>query len=1167
MKPYLCNVNFQSQYAFVNDKCMHISECNQSHKSYLKCQNGHELIPVNPKKRKPHFRHKNTEDCSGNPMTLWHAEWQGNFPITEQVFKCKPTQNKERRADVVLNNNTVLEIQHSKYDRIEIDNRKHDYSLHDVSIIWLVDGSGSIIVNNLTSVNRVFLEFTSEHWKYENFKSYDYIYIDINQQIYKINPNNIKSHMIDVESPKLKEDFIYALKNNIDLWNNEKPNQCNLYIKQQGAGNGKTFGIIKMLEDDDKLHYKNFIFITKQHSAKHIIKSEFESQMNSFTYFKNIEIIESNKKYIIKYFNEKSGINCQIIISTIDSFTYSLGNKDHNELDKFQGLINSIIDGHIESNESGVIKFGGINSKLNKETLLVIDEFQDPPDCYAKAIIRIMREKYIDVYVVGDRLQSISNEKNAFLYFWQSELPNINTIKLTPTNICRRFSHSKLVDFVNFMIPFEKYELPKITPYKLDNTISNPLIFFKGDNTIYADESDKDKISKEVNKIMKYYEEEVLNGNRYPEDFLIVTLFTQKNPLVDALLLAINIFWREKFINEQEYFKNWNDNNVKVDDYYNFAIFHKSEEGSSINLSESDKSTRIVSCHSSKGDGRPVVFLISFTEKGIERFSRTNNNLVYDSLLHVGLTRMKEKLYIRFEENNDDIHKKIKEYLKESNIYDKEVKPNIRITSKIKYQDLVKNIALNNFEEIYCNFIKDSQNEKLVENKDKKKLIDTGHHNIRYATLFITTIIEIINQEKYVEDTDIKKQIKAIFYTVSEAHVCETLTLKKYLELLQNKQDKVIPILKISNKGNDYLNYFNIIMENVINLQEKIRNFLKNNCELNLCTLECILFYFMFEIVNEKTYSSITISDVYDIVDLYFKNFDSSFIGHEHCLCKKLHLKYCNNCNLNIKNNDLTEYLKNHYEKIRNIKNIVKNIFEKYPKMNWLISHNCYYDGNDSFNIKKKFLLIGYNDTTTITCYIKPQFNSLNYNNILVESIYDEHLLNNIKNLDNEGNVANNYIRFKNKTRINCVLTLDLDKPYYISCPNSNNTNLIINFLHQEIFNKYITDVNEIFYFYAYWRKFCPEDKKSSINFIEFINEKVKENENKNAPIIYPKFIYDFFKNIEFELNHTKGKNNKELILKNYDDKLYFTKQLEEILNIEIKKYLKISIDDDEDEE
>ena len=415
-----CNVNFMSQYAFVNEKQIHINNYNHVLKENIKCQNGHELIPVvNVTKRVPHFRHKNISDVdSTHPMTIWHAEWQALFPITEQIYCKKEGQIKERRADVVLNLNKILEIQHSEYNKTEIENRKHDYSLHGIEIIWLVDGNTGINEKVLTTSNRVYLEFTSEFWKYESFKCYNYIYIEINSKIYKINPNNVKSHMIDVENPKSKNEFIKFLNDEIDIWTNEVPQQCNLYIKQQGAGNGKTFGIIKMLEDDDKSHYQNFIYITKQHSAKHIIKATFEEIKNDvnnqFQYLKNIEITESNKKYIISYYNEKSNLNCKIIIATIDSFTYSIGNKNHTDYDKFQGLIYSIVDGYIESKSCGSINFASVNPKLNKETLLVIDEFQDPPEYYGKAIVQIMRNKYIDVYIVGDKLQSISNEKNAF---------------------------------------------------------------------------------------------------------------------------------------------------------------------------------------------------------------------------------------------------------------------------------------------------------------------------------------------------------------------------------------------------------------------------------------------------------------------------------------------------------------------------------------------------------------------------------------------------------------------------------------------------------------------------------------------------------------------------------------------------------------------------------
>jgi hypothetical protein len=554
-----------SQFAFVNGVQIHIDNYTTDLKEKLTCENGHQLIPViNITKRIPHFRHKHSYDVGGSPMTFWHSEWQALFPVTEKVYKLKPNQIKERHADVVLNENTILEIQHSKYEKIEIENRQHDYKLHNVVIIWLVDGNTGIEVKKLTHSNRVYLEFVDEYWKYESFKCYDCIYIDINSSIYKVNPNDVKSHMIDVENPKPKKDFINFLNTGQNIWSNEKPEQCNLFIKQQGAGNGKTFGIIKMLEDDDKSHYKNFIYITKQHSAKHIIKSTFEEIKNDinnrFNYLKNIEIMETNKKYIITYFNEKSKLDCKIIIATIDSFTYSIGNKNHTYFEKFEGFIYSIIEGHIESKKCGSITFASVNPKLNKETILVIDEFQDPPQHYGKAIVQIMRNKYIDVFIVGDKLQSISNEKNAFTYFLENDFPSINTIKLEPTNLCRRFTHPELVNFVNFMIPFKKYELPEIKPYTSydGNLIENPLTFIKGR---FIDPNFKEKnteqISDEIKSIMFYYEEEVNKNSRFPEDFLIVTPFTKNNPLVDALLLQLNIFWKNKFTDESDHMILW----------------------------------------------------------------------------------------------------------------------------------------------------------------------------------------------------------------------------------------------------------------------------------------------------------------------------------------------------------------------------------------------------------------------------------------------------------------------------------------------------------------------------------------------------------------------------------------------------------------------------------
>ena len=1160
----LCNICFMSNYCFINEVNIEVNDyIKQNCKKKITCRQGHELILVNGDKRKPHFRHKHSYDTGGPPMTFWHSEWQSYFPITEKVFSCKQTQIKERRADVLLNNNKTLEIQHSKYEREEIDNRKHDYQLHNIDIVWLIDGNKSISVRNLDYSNRVYLEFTSDYWKYDSFRSYDYIFIDIDSKIYKVNPNNVKSHMIDVEKCKTKEEFIESLKNDIDIWKNEEPEQCNLFIKQQGAGNGKTFGIIKMLEDDDKCHYTNFIYITKQHSAKHIIKTEFENQKQYFKYLKNIEITENNKKYIIKYFNEKTQSNCQIIVSTIDSFTYSIGNKNHTHFDKFEGLIYSIIDGHIESKNCGTINFGGINPRLNKETLLVIDEFQDPPEYYAKAIVQIMRNKYIDVFIVGDKLQSISNEKNAFTYFLENDFPSINIIKLEPTNICRRFIHPRLVEFVNFMIPFEKYGLPEIKAYEeYKGEEYEPLIFFTGKFTdaINKTTENEDNIIKEIEKIMYHYENEVDENKRFPEDFLIVTPFTKNNPLVDALLLAINIFWKNKFTNNSEYMKSWK-NNITIDNYYRYAIFHKSQEGSSIDLSESEYSTRIVSCHASKGDGRKVVFIIGFNESSIKKFSQTSNNLVYDSLFHVGITRMKEKLYIRYENNNDNISRKINKY-RQSEIC-QELKPNININTYIKYNEIVSNSIDKSYELFYENIIKKGDLEPIIENKDEKRIVDMGNHIIRYSSLFINILLEIVNKEKTNKDSEIKKQIIAILNNVCESDITHVNDMKGYYKLLSDDCEKEIPIIKISNKGKDYIKYFTIIFEIASLLKSKIKNLLKNKTQIILCPLECIILNYMIQIVHEKAKSNINIVDIYDIIDLYSNSFNNdNTVGHENCLCKK----HFNNLYIqevkNKKIDNMKLYLLKHFEKINDIKNVMNLFHTKYPKINWLMNKSVYYEGNNNFSISKKFNLIGYDETIVIIAYIKPQFNSLNYNEILVNSIFDTYLINNVKrHYKNE--ISENYKRFYGKKVITCVFTLDKNEPYYIDWMDDikNNYETIKNMIFFNIVEKYKLETSNLFYFYSYWRIFCPDNEKKSSDFIRFLKKMLSAAD-------LPKYIDEFISQIEFEIEFTKGKSKKEEILKNYDNNDYFSEKLEKKLERNIKSYLGIKIeDDDEDEE
>ena len=254
-----CNVNFESKIAYINGEIISIDDYltnydNKNNKKILKCKKGHELISVNGDINTPHFRHKNNCDIGGFSMSEWHREWQSNFPDTEIEFpKINEKQLNIRRADVLLkDHNIIVEFQHSKIDYDEVLNRDNDYKLHEKKILWIIDGNNTVIIKNLNYSNRIFLEFVSESWKYKSFIIYEYIFIDINGMIYKVSPKNVKSNMIDVEKPIIKEEFIKLLISNNEIINKiDNPLQCNLYIKQEGAGNGKTYGLIQMLESTE----------------------------------------------------------------------------------------------------------------------------------------------------------------------------------------------------------------------------------------------------------------------------------------------------------------------------------------------------------------------------------------------------------------------------------------------------------------------------------------------------------------------------------------------------------------------------------------------------------------------------------------------------------------------------------------------------------------------------------------------------------------------------------------------------------------------------------------------------------------------------------------------------------------------------------------------------
>ena len=213
------------------------------------------------------------------------------------------------------------------------------------------------------------------------------------------------------------------------------------------------------------------------------------------------------------------------------------------------------------------------------------------------------------------------------------------------------------------------------------------------------------------------------------------------------------IFWKDK---------------INKDKFCKFVYLHKSDEGKSINLKESENASRILSIHSSKGNGCEVVFVLGITEYTLTIFSKKKCNLTYDALLHVALTRQKKSIYIGIEKNNDDIYNR---FIKFGIEKDETIQPSLACVKRHNKLSYVQDYVNNNddiFTEINNIIIKPNNYKKLLpDNEDKKSIIDLGHHMIRYG-VFIYNIMSNIIVNEVIEGQGYKDQFIAILKNLSK---------------------------------------------------------------------------------------------------------------------------------------------------------------------------------------------------------------------------------------------------------------------------------------------------------------------------------------------------------------------------------------------------------------
>lgn len=1028
----------------------------------------------------------------------WHNRIQNLFEIKEKRFnRINENQIRDRRADVVIEEQqTIIEIQHSEIDTENVNGRYDDYGQHNHKIIWFIDGNTSDIkLEQLTDGN--YLIIFDNSWKYKSFTyNYDFVLLDIENKIFKIPVKRVCNKMILLKECKPLDFIIEKLKtrpNNIwNEWEDDNEIKATLKVQQKGAGNGKTYGIWKSISTNrDK---ELFIVVTKQHSAKSVIRKELNDQVerNEYHIVNNIETFEedeNNRKYIINYEHNHSNRHCTIIIATIDSFIYNLCSKQNSNSNYFEGLLESLKEsGATKVNKhTGSFYFAGKSLQLNKKTELWIDEAQDLSRLYFEGIVKLMWQTKIDVVIVGDKLQSLEHKIN-FMTCIEDDIPNINIIgKEVKINENRRIQSEGMAEEINRLIHFSDYQLPEIKPINQLKPENESLEVLPSP-CIYAGEPKKIKIEKYIDLILKKVEIEVERYDYKPEDFLFVFPIMKKNVLAVELETKLNEYWIKKSKNN--------------DEYKHYAVLHKHEEGQVIDTSLSDEASRIVTIRTSKGDGRNVVFVLGVTEASLKILSRNDEiDLLFESYFHVSVTRAKRKIYFGLQENNDEIHKRFSE----NGLV--EYKP--IINPKLSHDKIIQNIDNNKIIDLLkSNGIIDKQKE---ENKkiNSKEAIDWEYHCIRRAIYLQYAIFNIFKETP--KNNFVGSQLKLVLDRICKLSIIR-YSPKQFFNYIREVEDfskgtnvyaACMPLCDLSHKRE----YKKIARKIEKTIEKNSQNYKKDNLSIGKQTpLEAIIQWYCIELYRRKQYSQTSHLTIYNIVN-HYENEEETKIT---------------------KLMDESKIIKE--VTTRAMKQILKNN----NKVEWNIEHMLKIHGNTSeFQILNKDIpIIGWDSSNVYHFIFQSDYNELNYWDTIIKICVERFII------YNTADKGKDIVKFKDKSIKTYLFILKQNnfELFDWEFDNESEFNNELKVYIKEAIVKHFSSFNTGLYQYCQYIKKDSKWKEEKFRTpYDYIANKYNE---EGRPVVY---VRDFFKQLH-ELYKTDRKEVKRIT----DDCEMFTKKITE---------------------
>jgi len=980
----MCDQDYSSEYAFfltANEKVkINIKDAilgkSKGEKYQFFCENGHDLEPVNSVLRKQHFRHSNPNH---KPMSEWHKMWQDHFPSqTEKVFK----YNDERRiADIYIEpKNLILEIQHSKYTSIEIIERSNFYRQIGKTILWIVDIAKCDLFKDKN--DEIVIAFDEDgKWITENFMSEDIIIGHKNNDdvIYPIHPKNIKGRTYHSKPIFLNTFLDDVVNNDLSDASYQPILQSSLRIQQKGAGNGKTFSQVGSADEIDSYLSKHCnIYLSKMHSAKNVIYEKFTERLDDkskykLNYLKYIdeenpekETHEQGNQLVMELENKHTKINKLIVIGTIDSFLHNL----ISESDKRRSSPNLFVDraSWVSTYQSfpSKIRYATCQVRLDGLTTIHIDECQDLEKEYLDAFMALCKKNGVDVVVVGDALQSILNSCNMMTEL--SKLTDPFILRDEPLNVCRRFTNPHLCDLVNKVVPFKEYKLPEIVlADKVDDIPKESVYGFYIFNK--KEEGEDNKSSHYIEDIWRYIknkmdelilESKKCNDLLNPKDFLFIHPFIGKSEIMSRLEEFIQSYWEQRVKDDKGYIS------LKTTENPRYVKLHASEENQPIRLSDSDKLTRLVSIHSSKGDGRKVVFAIELSEKTLKRFTDDEKNIQYESLLHVAITRQIQYLFMIFDSSSlkDDVCSRF-----DIGDADKDIEPEFKHKHDIETKDIQTFLTTHKPEECIklLEYIRDG-----IEFKENSlsKIIEWKEHLIRFSMLcyyfrygIITSSIQLESYDQF--RTCLKKLSKCKvkifdYYNFFKGLGNIKKTKSDHDKNIHDKKPIEIPLMSRQKKS-----------EVVEKVKSGLENIIKRIGEteftdLIFSPLECILCMYLMDVFDHNyNYGKDNNPSVMNLYDIF---------GDDE--------------------NDYTKFFNIKDDIIASTTNYIDTYVDKTKKWTFLSENNKIKDKEDSpdWSISKNSQIILYTEGEVHLVYLVPQYNKINAPEKRLNMLIDSHL-------------------------------------------------------------------------------------------------------------------------------------------------------------------------------